>query len=528
MSAVTSGKFKLTSAPYNINTLSLAKGETGADAYGINDKGEIVGTSYVAGSSYSQTAAIWQLNSKDTETKRIDAVPPKGYLWSSLNAVNDAGVAVGAVTGSGEAYRPAYYHGGTWHLLQGNGGTSIGGRAVAITSGGTIAGSVSSNPAGLPQAAVFAPQKSGKYGPAQLLPSPPGSLDAIAGAVFSLPGLTLVGGGVQGGHPIIATSAYFWINGGGPYLIDTSSLKCPSPLAPNYQINGIYATDKADIVVVGSGCQDTSAFPLVSKVGFYAVVEASSAEPKIGKVHVLPVPAGLTAETANAIGATPGPTGAMTIAGTATTSGGTYAAIWIGSVSKGNVLFRKFTDLTFAKTAALRSGDTCSKPIAGDGAAVSPNGTSFAGASGCDGQDKGVSISGVPDMDLSLDTPDNATVPAKGGDIGFSVAASNGGSATMSDTAAFFVTLDFHAPAVIQTTDRAHCDQHGGMDLYCITLTPLAPGGPHVTVNAVLRVLPRPKAGPTEFTAFIVSNCQPDLDKNRDCFEHGDIAVTYK
>jgi probable HAF family extracellular repeat protein len=100
-----------------------------ASAYGINDSGEVVGSSYVGGGQSHATE--W------SGDKVIDLGGLPGFRYSFAQSINDAGQAVGYSIGSMES--ATEWNGGGVIDLGGLPG-SIGGVAVSINNAGQAVG----------------------------------------------------------------------------------------------------------------------------------------------------------------------------------------------------------------------------------------------------------------------------------------------------------------------------------------------------------------------------------------------------
>jgi probable HAF family extracellular repeat protein len=69
--------------------LGVPPGDTSAIAYGINDQGQVVGSSFDQAAPFPRRAVLWQ----DDRAILLDSLP--GHTGSEAFAINDAGLIVG-------------------------------------------------------------------------------------------------------------------------------------------------------------------------------------------------------------------------------------------------------------------------------------------------------------------------------------------------------------------------------------------------------------------------------------------------
>lgn len=342
---------------YTVHRLSLPGGAYSGVVRGTNQEGVAVGT---AASRRGVTAEMWHLNPFGAEVQRTDLGTPKGYQAASLVAINNHGIAVGSVVTKVDSSGltrtfPAYYENGSWSILSTPKRSSQGGYCEAIASDGTISASLRNPTTTQLDAATFSPNARGGYQGYHFLPLARGTDGSDTSSIFAIGGKTVIGGyqlfrGASGQnveHPVI------WVDGTGPYPINTTGLKANEP---DFGLTGIYGARPAQVYAVGFGLENVSG--VTATEAFVVGINVRGRKPIVGTPKPLPIPDGADFAYAATIGGAPsGHSMTYTIGGNVSDwAGGTDGALWTVSPSRNAVSINSFTNLTFS---AKESGPYC-------------------------------------------------------------------------------------------------------------------------------------------------------------------------
>lgn len=331
-------------ARYTLHKLSMPSWAGSDLAYGFNNQGEAVGAGRTSGRA---TAEIWRLSPVGAEVKRTDVASPKGYTGDAFTAVNDRQVAVGSVVTRADASNdvrtyPAAFSGKTWTVLRPSKGASLQGTANAIAANGVIEADLYDKAIQAPAASVVSPLVTRGYGSPAFLPLPRNAIQSSGRAAFSTGTVTVVGGfeDVQATRYQIDELPVVWINGKGPYPINTSQLPANQP---NFDVTAVFGSSPKDIYVTGYGYATTSG--VTGQMSFWAHIDASGPKPVIGKARAIPLQSGVPFAYVVSIGGGPGGVqGTFTLGGAIADYAGTYsAALWTAHTLHHALSFDTFT-----------------------------------------------------------------------------------------------------------------------------------------------------------------------------------------
>ena len=339
------------SAQYALHDLSRPGGATSATARAINGDGIVVGNAVVHSHA---TSEMWRLGSSGAEKGRVDIAPPAGYADSELVAINDNGAAVGTVyaapgsSGVASGY-PAYYRGSSWTVLRWH--PSEQGTGDAIASNGVISASFWDPSLNQFVAATVSPSAHGAYHGYHTLPLARSGRGSEGNAVLSLKGTVLVGGyeDTPAPHDEVAQQAVIWVNGKGPYTVDTSKLGFNQP---GTGVTSMYGYEPSQISAVGYGYENVDGISWTEP--WVVHINAAGTKPVIGRPVALPVPGYASFGYAATIGASPdGQKGEFSIGGNASDlAGATSAVLWMLDTSGNKLSVQSFTDLSTLATPA--------------------------------------------------------------------------------------------------------------------------------------------------------------------------------
>jgi hypothetical protein len=331
-------------ARYTLHKLSMPSWAGSDLAYGFNNQGEAVGAGRTSG---RVTAEIWRLSPVGAEVKRTDVTPPKGYAGDAFAAVNDRQVAVGSVVTRADASNdvrtyPAAFNGKTWTVFRSSKEASLQGTANAIATNGVVEADLYDKSIQTPAAAVITPLAKVGYGLPRFLPLPRNAIQSSGRAAFSTGAVSVVGGfeDVQATRSQIDELPVVWINGKGPYPINTSQLPANQP---NFDVTAVFGSSPKDIYITGYGYATTSG--VTGQMSFWAHIDASGVKPLIGKARAIPVHSGVPFAYVVSIGGGPGGVlGTFTLGGAIADYAGTYsAAVWTAHTVHHALSFDTFT-----------------------------------------------------------------------------------------------------------------------------------------------------------------------------------------